>query len=224
MCRSAASSGATDGSSRPLTHSARSLICIAHASAMLIPLIFDDRAASLSRVPPQSGQAVKVIARSTNARMCGCIASTSFDRNDFWIVRDQPRIGEVDALDLDLGRLLVEEVLELLLGVLADRLVGIEVAAAAEDAAVPTVHAVARDRQRTLVERLAVVVERGEVEVGDRAHAFATRAHATGAAERPLLPRLAAGFLDRDRPGAADRRGVEGERVAVSRCAACRVG
>ena len=35
---SAASSGATDGSSRPRTHSARSLICIAQASAMLIPV------------------------------------------------------------------------------------------------------------------------------------------------------------------------------------------
>ena len=82
---SAASSGATDGSSRPSTHSARSLICIAHASAMLIPLIFEDRAASLSRVPPHSGHVVKVTARSTNARTCGCIASVSLDSIDFWI-------------------------------------------------------------------------------------------------------------------------------------------
>ena len=52
---------------------------------MLIPLIFDDRAASLSRVPPHSGQVVKVTARSTNARMCGCIASLSLDSIDFWI-------------------------------------------------------------------------------------------------------------------------------------------
>src|ERR671922_144920 len=57
---SAASSGATDGSSRPRTHSARSLICIAQASAMLIPAIFDERASALSRVPPHSGQAVIV--------------------------------------------------------------------------------------------------------------------------------------------------------------------
>ena len=47
---------------------------------MLIPLIFDDRAASDSRVPSHSGQVVKVTARSTNARMCGCSASTSLDR------------------------------------------------------------------------------------------------------------------------------------------------
>ena len=57
---------------------------------MLIPSIRDDRAASLSRVPPQSGQAVKVTARSTNARMCGCMASRSLDRNDFWILGISP--------------------------------------------------------------------------------------------------------------------------------------
>ena len=58
---------------------------MAQASAMLIPLIFEDRAAWFSRVPLHSGQVVKVTARSTNARMWGCIASTSLDRNDFWI-------------------------------------------------------------------------------------------------------------------------------------------
>ena len=57
---------------------------------MLIPLIFDDRAASLSRVPSHSGQVVNVTARSTKARMCGCSASTSLDRNDFWIFGISP--------------------------------------------------------------------------------------------------------------------------------------
>ena len=57
---------------------------------MLIPLIFDDRAASLSRVPSHSGQVVKVTARSTNARMCGCSASTSLDSIDFWIFGISP--------------------------------------------------------------------------------------------------------------------------------------
>ncbi len=89
-CRSEPSSGATDGSSSPATHSARSLICIAHASAMLIPLIFEDLAPSDSRVPPQSGQVVKVTARSTNARMCGCIASGSLDRMDRCSRRTRP--------------------------------------------------------------------------------------------------------------------------------------
>ena len=59
------------------------MICIAHASAMLTPPIFDDRAPSLSRVPPHSGQVAKATARSTKARMCGCIASRSFDSIDF---------------------------------------------------------------------------------------------------------------------------------------------
>ena len=52
---------------------------------MFFPPIFDERAASLSRVPSHSGQVVNVTARSTKARMCGCIASTSFDSIDFWI-------------------------------------------------------------------------------------------------------------------------------------------
>ena len=58
---------------------------MAQASAMLMPLIFEERAPSLSRVPPHSGQAAKVTARSTNARMCGCIASLSLESIDFWI-------------------------------------------------------------------------------------------------------------------------------------------
>src|SRR3954466_16245103 len=84
-CCSAASSGATDGSLMAPTHSARSVICIAQTSAMLTPLIFDDRAASLSRVPPQSGQGVNVTTLSTKARMWGCRESTSLDSIDLWI-------------------------------------------------------------------------------------------------------------------------------------------
>ncbi len=57
---------------------------------MLIPLIFEDRAASLSRVPSQSGQVVKVTARSTNSRMCGCIASRSLASIDFWMRGTRP--------------------------------------------------------------------------------------------------------------------------------------
>jgi hypothetical protein len=57
---------------------------------MLIPWIFDDRAASLSRVPPQSGQVVNVTARSTNARTCGCSASTSLESIDFSIFGIRP--------------------------------------------------------------------------------------------------------------------------------------
>jgi hypothetical protein len=108
----------------------RSLISIAQASAMLTPSIFEDRACL-----PQPGAVavragVNVTARSTNARMCGCIASTSLDSIDFWMRGIQTLVREVDALDLDLGRLLVEQVVELPLGELLDRLVRVEEAAA----------------------------------------------------------------------------------------------
>ena len=55
-----------------------------------MPRIFDDRASALSRVPSHSGQVVNVTARSTKARMCGCIASTSLARNDFLICGTRP--------------------------------------------------------------------------------------------------------------------------------------
>lgn len=61
---------------------ARSLIGIAHASEMLIPLISELRAAWLRRVPPQSGQTVKATARSMKARTWGLQRGLSFDRND----------------------------------------------------------------------------------------------------------------------------------------------
>ena len=57
---------------------------------MLIPPIREERAPSLRRVPPHSGHAVKVAARSTKARMCGCSPSGSLDRNDFWTLGTSP--------------------------------------------------------------------------------------------------------------------------------------
>ena len=60
------------------------MICIAQASAMEVPPIFDDLASALSRVPSQSGQVLNVTARSTNARTWGCRESTSLDSIDFW--------------------------------------------------------------------------------------------------------------------------------------------
>ena len=58
---------------------------------MLRPAIFEERASALSRVPSQSGHVVNVMARSTNARMCGCMASTSLESIDFWICGIRPR-------------------------------------------------------------------------------------------------------------------------------------
>src|SRR5690606_13243266 len=104
------------------------------------------------------------------------------------------------------------QVVELLLGELADRLVRVEEAAPAEDAAVPAVHAVAGDRYRAVVERLLVVVQLGQVDVVDLSHALASRAHAASDAERALLG-LAAALLDRDLPHPAGGRHVEGEGV-----------
>lgn len=69
---------------------------------MLIRLIFEERAPSFSRVPSHSGQVVNVTARSTNARMCGCIASLSLDRNDFWILGISPSYVRLTPLTLTL--------------------------------------------------------------------------------------------------------------------------
>ena len=50
---------------------------------MFFPRILEERAPSASRVPPQSGQVLKVTARSTKARMWGCIDSRSLESIDF---------------------------------------------------------------------------------------------------------------------------------------------
>jgi hypothetical protein len=126
-------------------------------------------------------------------------------------LRDQTLVRQVDVVDLDLGRFLVEQVLELTLGELADRLVRVEEAAAAEDAAVPAVHAVAGDRECTLVERLAVVVQLGQVDVVDRAPALAARTHAAGDVEAATFLRGPSAALQGDRTRSTDRGDVEGE-------------
>ena len=127
--------------------------------------------------------------------------------------RDQPLVGQVDAVDLDLGRLLVQQVVQLPLREIADWLVRVEEAGALEDAAVPAVHAVAGDRDRALVDRLALVVERGQVEVGDGAPALAARAHAAGSGEGRFLGSRLGAALDRDPTTCPDRRDVEGIRA-----------
>ena len=97
----------------------------------------------------------------------------------------------------------------LLLAELADRLGRIEETAASEDAAVPAVHAVAGDRQRTLVERLAVVIELGQVEVGDPAHSLAARAHAAVVDDLANHLALALALVDGQRSARRARRDVE---------------
>src|SRR5690606_7198183 len=56
---------------------------MAQASAMETLPIFEDRASAVSRVPSHSGHVAKLTARSTKARMCGCIASRSLLSIDF---------------------------------------------------------------------------------------------------------------------------------------------
>ncbi len=129
--------------------------------------------------------------------------------------RDEPLEGEVDPLDLDLRGLAVEEVAQLALGVLPDRLVHVE-PEAGEDAAVPALHRVPGDAQCTLAQRLRVVVERGEVEVADCPHPLAARAHPAEAVEGRLLGLRLVAPLDGDGAARAHRRDVEGERVGTA--------
>ena len=63
-------------------------------------------------------------------------------------------------------------------------------------------------------DRLRVVVQLRQVDIGDRADPLAARAHAAGDGEGPALgPGLAGTAVDRDRTAPADRGDVERERV-----------
>ena len=66
------------------------------------------------------------------------------------------------------------------LGERADRRVRVVETGLSVEPGVPAAAGVAGNGDRAFVERLAVVVELGQVEVGDRAPALAPRAHATG--------------------------------------------
>ena len=90
VSRIAPTRGATDGASTSFIHSASSRISIAHSSAMFLPPIFDSRAWRARRVPPHSGQGMKVTARSTNSPMCFCIASRSLPSMDREIFGTSP--------------------------------------------------------------------------------------------------------------------------------------
>src|ERR1700733_13884073 len=108
---------------------------------------------------------------------------------------------------------MVQEVVQFLLGVLADRLVRVERARGPVHPGVPAAAAVTGDGDRALVERLGVVEQLAEVEIADAPPAFAVRAHAAGDAEAPLLLDRLPAALERDRARAAGGRDVEGERL-----------
>ncbi len=121
---------------------------------------------------------------------------------------DQTLVGDVDLVHPDLGGLLVEEVAQLALGVVADGLVRIDESRLGERAHHPAVGLVTRNGDGPIVERQGIVVELREVDVRYRAPALAMRAHAAGTGEADLHgPGLAA--FDRDRTTRRDRGHVE---------------
>ncbi|MFC5039894.1 hypothetical protein [Ornithinimicrobium kibberense] len=123
---------------------------------------------------------------------------------------DQALVGHVDAGDLDLGRRLVQQPVPLLVGVVAQLLVGVDPPALGVAAPHP-----AADRQvgrvdRALGERAVPVEEGVGVDPGDRAQALAGRAHATDRGELADLG-LCLALLDRHLPAAGRGGQVEGE-------------
>ena len=126
--------------------------------------------------------------------------------------RHQTLVGHVDAFDLHPDRLVVQEVLALLLGVVADRLGGVDEPGGRVEAVVPAPRVVARDGDGTLGERLLPVEELGQVDVRGRAHALAPRTHTADDREGPSLGLEPTAF-DGDRTGSPGRGNVEGERL-----------
>ena len=122
--------------------------------------------------------------------------------------RDEALVGEVDVLELHLPRPAVQEVLTLLLCVFLDRLVRVE-ARGREDAHLPAVSRVARNGERPLVEGLAVVEELRQVDVADRSHALASRAHAALVDGVAHHDPLTLAFVHGHRPARFPRRDVE---------------
>ena len=154
-----ASSGATDGSLRPRAHSARSLICIADASAMLtLPIRYEPGrlaepgAATLGT----AGEGDRPVHKRVDMRL-ERLAVLGEER--LFDLGDQPLMSR-QIVDLHLHRLSVKEVVDFFLGVLADRFVRVQETRLDEGAHCPeAVHGVAGDGDRALGQRLGVVVK-----------------------------------------------------------------
>jgi hypothetical protein len=125
-------------------------------------------------------------------------------------LRDKPLVGQVGALDLDLDRLLVEEVVHFLLGVVADRLVRVEDAGQAEDAPVPAVGGVARDGDGALGERLVPVEQLVEIDFVDRSPTLASGAPPGGLVEAVVERRSGARHTEAAEEDPQHRVGVGG--------------
>ena len=177
---------------------------------MLMPLIFDERAGSLSRRP---------VALGTRGERHGSLDERPDVRLHRVEVLGQHRlldlgnealVGQVDALDLDLGRFLVEEAFELGRAVVTDPLCRVE-AGRREDARRPAIGGVAGDLDRALGERLGLVVELGQVDVADGAHPLAARAHAAVVDGVAHDDALALALVDAHRSARLAHRDVERE-------------
>ena len=125
---------------------------------------------------------------------------------------DQPLVGDVHVQHPDLGRLPVQEVRQLRLRVVPDRLVRVHEPRLGERLHRPAALLVPRDGDGPLGQRLGVVVELGQVDVRHRAPALAVRAHPAGPAVG-LPDGLAGALPDRDRTGCPHRGHVERERI-----------
>ena len=191
---------------------------------MLIPLIVDDRADSLSRVPSQFGHAAKhrgALDEGLDVRLQRVDVLAEHRLAD---LGDQALVGDVDLLDLDLAGLAVEQVVALALGEVLDRHVG------RHDHLVrrhhPPVRGVAGHQDRALDERLRLVDDRRQVEVGDGAAALALGAHAAEVdrlADDVLL-HLPAGLLGGHDAARLAGRHVERRTPSAARCTASPAG
>ncbi len=121
---------------------------------------------------------------------------------------DDALVGDVDPVDLDLRRLLVQQGVEFACREVLDRLVWIEEARATVHASVPAVGGDAGHLDGAAGERLRLVVDLGQVDVGDDPHALTARAHAAETLEGGLFGFLVADF---DCAASADGRHIEGE-------------
>ena len=91
---------------------------------------------------------------------------------------DEPLVGHGVGGDLDLGRLLVQEVVQLLGGEVLDGLVGGEQAGFTQGLDVVAVGRVAGDLDRALAQREHLVIDLSQVDVRDLPGALTARAHA----------------------------------------------
>ena len=129
-------------------------------------------------------------------------------------LRHEAFVGHVDARDLHLGRLFVEQVVQLLLGVVGDRQVGVDEARLGVALHHPPVRRVAGHLDRPAAQRQRPVEQFVDVDVAHLAEALALRAHAARDLERAaLLLALVRTGRDGDGPRARDRRHVERERL-----------